>query len=176
MTDQSRRSMKIGIISLALAFVLALAFWLAVDAGWIDISAAGAAGPSIQDQGSSPYCLFAATAYVTGLDMWRLEAAYQQRRLPTVNGIIPSARPVIDLAAQLSGQKITIFRQWDTAAVQAAAQQQPVAVTGHGHALVLVGWKNGRITYLDRLHANSIHIMSDQEFWSWWDGWAWWLQ
>lgn len=173
MTNQSRRSLKIGLLALLAALILALGLFAAIQTGAIDI--AEATDTEIQQQGSSPYCLFAATASITGLDMWRLEATYQQRNLPTVDGVIPMARPVIDLAAQLAGKPITIAARWDTGAVQAAVQNRPVVVTGQGHALVLVSWKGGKITYRDSLHPG-LQTMTDQQFWVWQDGWAWWVQ
>ncbi len=128
----------------------------------------------IQDQGSSPYCLFAVTAYLINGDMWQLSADYYRRNLPTVDGRIPLARPVIDLAGET--HPMIIGKHWDSATVQKQVQHQPVAATGQGHAIVLLSWRNGKITYVDSLHAEKVQTMTDQAFWAWSDGWYWWVQ
>lgn len=132
----------------------------------------------IQAQGSSPYCLFAVNAYLTDSDMWGLAAEYQRRGLPTWDGLVPYNENVLALAVELHGGASRVAPQWDSAAVRDAVKKGfPVAVSGGGHALVLLRWNSaGRITYLDSLHAESTRQMTDRAFWDWWDGWGWWVQ
>lgn len=174
MADHSQAGLiKSGLKAMLLAALIALGLGVAAWLGWIDISEAQV--KPIQAQGSSPYCLFAVTANLYDGDMWALEAEYHRRKLPTTDGRIPLARPIIDLAGAL-GHPMVIAARWDTATVEATVQRQPVAVTGQGHAVVLTGWKRGKITYLDSLHAGRTLTMTDQAFWAWWDGWAWYLE
>lgn len=132
----------------------------------------------IQAQGSSPYCLFAVNAYLVNGDMWRIAAEYQRREMPTIDGLIPYNNDVQALATELHGGVIVSNTQWDSTSVQRqVVAGRPVAVSGSGHALVLIAWSSsGRITYLDSLRADGPMQMQDQEFWSWWDGWGWWVE
>lgn len=132
----------------------------------------------IQDQGSSPYCLFAANAYLVSGDMWRLSAEYTRRDLPTFDGLVPHNNPVQALATELYGGTIVSNAQWDSTTVQRqVVAGRPVAVSGSGHALVLLAWSSsGRITYVDSLHSGGPQQMQDTAFWKWWDGWGWWVQ
>jgi hypothetical protein len=158
----SRSTIKV----LLLALALAVGFGLAVEMGWIDVSQAQV--KPIQDQGSSPYCLFAVNAYLINGDMWRIEADYHRRNLPSP--------PTNSTIFPLLSKKMGVAKHWDSGAVQAQVQRQPVAVTGHGHAVVLLSWRNGQITYLDSLHAGRSLTMTDRAFWAWWDGWGWWTK
>ena len=132
----------------------------------------------IQAQGSSPYCLFAVNAYLTDSDMWRLAAEYQRRGLPTWDGLVPYNENVLALAVELHGGTSRVAPQWNSATVRDTVRAGiPVAVSGGGHALVLIRWNSaGRITYLDSLHADAPQQMRDTAFWDWWDGWGWWVQ
>lgn len=131
----------------------------------------------IQDQGSAPYCLFAVNAYLVNADMWRLAAEYQRRDLPTWDGLVPYNENVLALATELHGGVAHVAAQWDSNAVRDTVRAGiPVAVSGQGHALVLIRWSSaGRITYLDSLHADAPRQMTDRAFWDWWDSWAWWI-
>ena len=142
------------------------------------VPASGSSTRLIQAQGSSPYCLFAVNAYLTDSDMWRLAAEYQRRGLPTWDGLVPYNENVLALAVELHGGASRVAPQWDGTAVRDAVRAGiPVAVSGGGHALVLLRWNSaGRITFLDSLHADSTRQMTDRAFWDWWDGWGWWIQ
>lgn len=166
MTPQGHRSFRLGLIALGLAAILALFFLLAARLGWIDVSEAQTR--QIQSQGSSPYCLFAVNAYLTGQNMWDLESEYWRRNLPNP----PTNATIFPLLSKA----MTYPKQWNSDAVESQVQRQPVAVSGHGHAVVLMSWRNGMITYLDSLHSGQIRIMKDKEFWGWWDGWGWWVK
>jgi hypothetical protein len=132
----------------------------------------------IQDQGGSPYCLFAVNAYLVNGDMWRLSAEYYRRELPTFDGLTPYNNDVQSLATEIYGGTIVSNAQWDTDIIRAMVKRgTPVAVSGSGHALVLISWSDsGRITYLDSLHSTAPQQMQDAQFWKWWDGWGWWVQ
>lgn len=132
----------------------------------------------IQDQGSPAYCLFAVNAYLANVDMWATAAEYQRRGLPTFDdGLTPYNENVLALLTELHGTRFTVADQWDSDAIKTAVQRGPVAVTGQGHALIIIAWNDaGRITYLDSLHAEAPRQMQDSVFWQWRDGWAWWTE
>lgn len=138
-------------------------------------SAATAPRP-IQDQGSAPFCLFAVSAYLADLDMWTLAAEYYRRNMPTWPGsIIPYNENVLTVASDMGATSFHVFDQWDSQAARITVQSgRPVAASGSGHAIVLIGWNGaGRITYLDSLHAEQARTMRDREFWAWSDGYYW---
>lgn len=125
----------------------------------------------IKDQGSSPYCLFAVNAYLINGDMWELERSYYQHQLP----VTPTNTHIFTLLKE-RGYTMTVPKQWKYEQAAAQVQFQPVGASGHGHAIVLLSWRNGKITYLDSLHADTILTMTDSAFWAWSDGWYWWLK
>lgn len=134
-----------------------------------------AALPPIQGQGSSPYCLFAVDAYLAGADMWQLEAEYHRRQLPTWPGtVVPKNPNILDLATELYGTRWQVQPYQDLAAARAAVVAgHPTAFTGHGHAIVVTGWRRGVVSYLDSLHPGRTLTQSETDLTAWWDGWAW---
>lgn len=132
------------------------------------------APPAIQDQGSSPYCLFAATAHIAGLDMWQLEATYHRRGFPTWDGATPYAASVIALAEEKSGRDIIVFERYDWWGLRYwLAQGRPVVLTGGGHALVALRIEDSEIVYLDSLNPGEQRRSEADLRDGWWDGWAW---
>lgn len=131
----------------------------------------------IQDQGSSPFCLFAVNSYLVDGDMWLLTAEYYRYNLPTWDGVTPYNENVLVLTTKLYGGVAHIANQWDSKTARDIIRSGiPVAVTGQGHAIVLLSWDSkGRITYVDSLHHEEIKSMKDIDFWKWSDGWYWWF-
>lgn len=129
---------------------------------------------TIQDQGSSPFCLFSTAAYITNQDMWMLSVEYNRRNYPVYN----NATPHTDYLIRMISEKypISYIRQWDTDQTQSTVQIKPVVVTGMGHAIVLVSWKDGKIKYVDSLHSGNELSMTNHEFWKWWNGWGWYVK
>lgn len=129
----------------------------------------------IQDQGSSPYCLFAANAYLLGVDMWQLEAIYHRRNLPTWPGtVIPKNPDILNLATELYGTQWIVHPYNDFAAAKEGVRTGHSTVfTGNGHAIVVTGWQNETVTYVDSLHPETPLTQSEAQLKAWWDGWAW---
>jgi hypothetical protein len=139
----------------------------------------GQAAPApIQAQGSSPYCLFAVDAYLAGVDMWQLEAEYHRRQLPVWPGtVIPKNPNILELATALYGTRWQVQPYQDLAAARAAVVAgHPTAFTGQGHAIVVIGWRRGVVTYLDSLHPERPQTQSEAALQAWWDGWAWYAE
>lgn len=142
------------------------------------VRAGQAAQVGIQAQGSSPYCLFAVNAYLAGTDMWQLSAEYHRRNLPTWPGtVIPKNPQILDLASELYGTRWQVHAHNDWAAARAGVVAgRPTAFTGNGHAIVVIGWQRGMVTYLDSLHPEQPQRQSEAALRAWWDGWAWHVQ
>ena len=137
-----------------------------------------ATSATIQDQGSSPFCLFAVNAHLCDADMWHLQATYFRRNLPTFpNTILPYNENVLSLCADLYGVSWHVADQWQWQQARDALNEgKRVAATGNGHALVLTAWQtNGWIRYLDSLRPFDTWRMTVREFWNWQDGWHWWV-
>ncbi len=142
----------------------------------ISASTATATVRPIQQQGSSPFCLFATNAYICNADMWHVAAEYYRRNLPTFpNTILPYNENILALCSDLYGVAFHVADQWQWQQARDALNAgHQVVATGNGHALVLLSWgANGWITYLDSLH-DGVQKMTVRDFWDWQDGWYWW--